>query len=130
MAKTNKPEAEQPREDALAEEAAQVEEQAEAVEAAQERRATERQKASARKGVPRDSDTPSELPSRGGEKKYSVERLTQDSIGFLGVESHIVAGALHEVDKEYLTLDEAETLVNDWLNTEVISSAPAEVYEG
>lgn len=48
-----------------------------------------------------------------------VERLIADGGAFLGHESHIVAGALAEVPRKNLTIEEAEAAVDAWLKQPV-----------
>jgi hypothetical protein len=66
-----------------------------------------------------DAATPSQQEGAGGETAYSQERLIEEATSFLGHPTHVVAGALHGVDQEYLTIKEATKLVDDFLKREV-----------
>lgn len=55
----------------------------------------------------------------GGQTAYSVERLIAEAPSFLGYESHVVVGALHGTDKEFLTIDEAKAAVETWLGSDL-----------
>lgn len=46
---------------------------------------------------------------------YSRDRLVAEANEFLGYPPHVVAGALHDVRKQNLTVDETKNLVNKWL---------------
>ena len=50
---------------------------------------------------------------------YSVERMIADSDAFIGVASHVVAGALDGWKKDTVTAAEAKARVEEWLNTPV-----------
>lgn len=50
---------------------------------------------------------------------YPVERLIAESDGFLGVPSHVTAGALHGSRKKELTLAEAGAAIEAWNSREV-----------
>lgn len=67
----------------------------------------------------KDAETPKEAvkaadPPEEAES-FSVERLINEAGAFLNQPSHVVAGALHGVDRKNLTLDEAEAAVDAWL---------------
>ena len=52
--------------------------------------------------------------------KVPVSRLIAESQGFLGRPSFVVAGALHgHASDEELTVDEAQSLIKDWLKKPV-----------
>lgn len=105
--------------DAREDEAEQVREAAEEAEAAEEKRAKEMEKAASLKSYPDDAGGPPAQKDKGGETAYSHERLIGEAEDFLGQPSHVVAGALHGVEDAYLTVQEAESLVDDFLNREV-----------
>jgi hypothetical protein len=69
--------------------------------------------------VAEDAGTPSQQTASGGETGYSHERLIAEAQSFLGHPPHVVAGALHGVDQEYLTIKEAESAVDSFLKREV-----------
>lgn len=48
------------------------------------------------------------------ERTYSLDRLQREADAFLGVPSHVAAGAFYGVDKEELTVDEAKALVAEF----------------
>jgi hypothetical protein len=73
---------------------------------AAEARAAEAQRAQDKAG----SDVPPpELPKRGGraEPKYARARLVEDASDLFAAPAFALVGALHGVDSEYLTIDEA-----------------------
>lgn len=49
-----------------------------------------------------------------------VERLVDESQGFLGVPSHVAAGAFSGVNRKSLTLDEAESAVSTWQKAVIV----------
>lgn len=51
--------------------------------------------------------------------RFPVDRLISEGENFLGHPSHVVAGALHAVNRKELTLDEAREAVDAWLSTPV-----------
>lgn len=106
-------------EPATGDEAAEVEEQQEQAAAAEEKREkTAEKRAMSRKDYVEGSDPPSQV-TKGGETAYSHERLTADSMAFLGEPPHVVAGALYGNDEAYLTLAETTTLINTFKAREV-----------
>lgn len=87
--------------------------------AAEKRQAVqEKQAATASDKLGTDAGAPSER-TRKGDKSFSRERLLTDSQDLVGHPPHVLAGALYGDDREYLTLDEAEAAVNDYLSREV-----------
>ena len=52
--------------------------------------------------------------AKGDDRKFSVERLLGDSERFLGVQRHVLAGALHGNTKKNLTVAEARSLVEEF----------------
>lgn len=54
-----------------------------------------------------------------GAEAIPVGRLVTEAQDFLGVEPHVVAGALHGQRKSELTVDECRALVEKWLSTPV-----------
>lgn len=52
------------------------------------------------------------------DKTYDKERIIAESRGFLGVPSHVAAGALIDAPKK-LSVQEAKDLVRTWLGREV-----------
>lgn len=55
-----------------------------------------------------------QAPARKPPRKVSVARLISQAGGFLGVESHVAAGALHGVRDPELTVDEARQRIDAW----------------
>lgn len=106
--------AEQQRED-RADEAEAAEDQAETAAEAEERRERERERASGLKSVPEGAGPPTEKTTRAGDTQFARDRLIAEGAALTGYEPHVLAGALHEVDKEYLTVAEANKLVEQWL---------------
>lgn len=53
------------------------------------------------------------------EVRYSEEELRENAGPLLGVSPHAVAGALYDSGRKTHTLEEAQTLVNDFLKREV-----------
>jgi hypothetical protein len=104
-------------------EAERVEEQQQLEAQASERRTRERSRASARKSIPEGAEAAE--ATRGGETAYPYQRLIDDADDFFGHPAYVVAGALHGVDREFLTLGEVEGFIDDFLNHEV-NPAPAE----
>lgn len=47
------------------------------------------------------------------------ERLIEEADAYLGHPPHVAAGALHGVEDEELTVDQAKERVDDWLAQEV-----------
>lgn len=62
----------------------------------------------------------------GGARAYEVGRLIDESDGFLGCTPHVAAGALHDVKKKALTVEEAKKHVSKWLAGEVATSGQKE----
>jgi hypothetical protein len=56
---------------------------------------------------------------KGGTTAFSRDRLLRDAQPLLGLDTHVVAGALHASTEEYLTIDEARALVETWLTAPV-----------
>jgi hypothetical protein len=104
--------------EAREDEAEQVREAAEAAEVAEEKRTRQMEQAAERKSYDDEAAPPAQR-DKGGETAYSHDRLIEEAEDFLGQPSHVVAGALHGVEDAYLTVQEAETLVSDFLNREV-----------
>lgn len=52
-------------------------------------------------------------------EEFPVERLVQESQDFLGVPRHVAAGALSGVNKQNLTVEEADAAVKTFLKAEV-----------
>lgn len=53
---------------------------------------------------------------------YPHDRLIEDAWDFFQQPSHVLAGALHDNPKEYLTLKEAEAAIAGFLSHEVSST--------
>jgi hypothetical protein len=98
--------------------AERAEEAAEQAAKAEERRAREAERAQEKKSYPDDADAPTQV-QRSGEDAFAISRLITDAPDFLGVASHVAAGALHNSDKEYLTVEQAKKQIDAWLGTEV-----------
>lgn len=52
-------------------------------------------------------------------ERFARQRLVQDAYGFFRCPGHVVAGALAGVDKEQLTLPEAQAAIDEWLKSTV-----------
>lgn len=61
-----------------------------------------------------------------GKTAYSVERLMTDGAGLVGYGPHVIAGALHGVDADYLTPDEVRQHVDKWLSKEDSTQASSQ----
>ena len=62
---------------------------------------------------------PAEKNEKTEEQLISVDRLLAESDAFLGCESYVLAGALHGVRKKNMTVDEAKSLIDEWLQKPV-----------
>lgn len=96
-------------------EAAAVEAQQEADATASQRRAREAARATQKKTYPEGALPPSQKVAQDGTKSYAVQRLIREADSFMGHPSHVVAGALHDCEHEYLTIEDAADRVEDWL---------------
>lgn len=97
---------------------------------AEEKRERERERVENLKSTPKDSAAPTQRSVKGGDTAYAVERLIAEADEFLGEPPHVVAGALYGIDKEYLTVGEAQKLVSNFMSSESpvthITPGPAE----
>lgn len=93
----------------------QDEEQAEAAKAAAKRE-REQEKAAELKSVPEGALPPTEKQVRG-ETAFARQWLIDHAEDVLGHPAHVVAGALHFVEDEYLTTKEATKLIDSWLES-------------
>lgn len=59
-------------------------------------------------------ETPPTQRDEGGETAYSTERLIAEANEFIGEPPHVVAGALHGADEDYMTLDALKERVKKW----------------
>jgi hypothetical protein len=75
----------------------------------------QQQAAESREAYPDDAEGPPPEVEKGGETAYLTERMIADSHQFLGVPSHVAAGALAEVTDAYITVKDAKRLVENWL---------------
>lgn len=98
----------------------------EAADAAREERGAASAKASDEAGASVASGAGSQAAAKGSSKAadegpptYTLDRLTADSFGFLGVEQHVAAGALHGVTEKEMTIKDAKARVKAWLKSEV-----------
>lgn len=106
--------------DAREDEAAEAEaQQDEGLTAAEKREADKLRVATRRKGIDHEAGEYPSTVERGGDTAYPQERLIEDAEALLGHAPHVVAGALHDNPKAYLSLKEAEKLVSDFLEREV-----------
>jgi len=76
------------------------------------------QKAEAKPSQAEDGGPPSQVAGDGG-TAYSIDRLIAESDAFLGIPSHVMAGALHGEKKKHLTLDEARERAEKWSTSPV-----------
>lgn len=106
---------------ARAEGAERVEEQQEDEEVAAARRERESEQASQLKSVPDGALPPTERTKRNGDTSYQRDWLIANAQPVLGHDAHVVVGALHGDDREYLTVAEATKQIETWLATPVIS---------
>lgn len=77
--------------------------------------------------VDKDAETPrpsqsSPAKTPKGERRFSAAELQADARPRLGVSPATVAGAMVGRSKETYTLDEAERLVNEFLDREIVPS--------
>lgn len=103
------------------EEARAAEADAVAAQVAQEEEAAEKRAEQAAAAANLKANQGEALPptqkSVGGVTAYAMDRLISEGEGLLGYEPHVVAGAMHGVDKEYLTVDQAKARVERWLDS-------------
>jgi len=71
------------------------------------------------KGAERDDKAEAAVKSAPSEPRIPVTRLKAESIDFLGVEPHVVAGALHGRHDTELTVSDVRNRVQEWLSTPV-----------
>lgn len=123
MAKQNAKEtspAETPEAQAEAQAAAAEEQTQAEAEASESREAEMERRGESRKTYPEDAEAPpsqvSKGQGKGKETAYSQERLIAEATDFLGVPSHVAAGALHGNPEAYLTVDEARVEVEKYEN--------------
>lgn len=103
--------------EARAEEREDVQNLTDAEETAEAKR--ELEKAAGLKSVPEGALPPTEKTTRSGETVFTREWLIANAQNVLGHDSHVVVGALHGDDREYLSVKEATQAVDAWLNTVV-----------
>lgn len=98
-----------------------VQEQTEAVQTAEERREAQQERASTLKSVPEGALPPSEKTTKGGETTFARARFLDPYEGpaLTGHEAHVIAGALHLDDAEYLSVADVQQKVETWLATPV-----------
>lgn len=122
MAKTDEPAAASTAESEAAAregEAEQVEEQMAEEESAAVKREAQAQRAAQLKSVPEGALAPTEKTTRSGETQFQRDRLIREAQPLLGYDSHVVVGALHGDSREYLTVDQAKSRIEEWLSTVV-----------
>jgi hypothetical protein len=67
----------------------------------------------------------SSQPAKEAPKTVPVARLMAESDAYLGYPDHVVAGALSGVNKKDMSIDEAKSLVNKWLQKPVATAEEA-----
>lgn len=68
------------------------------------------------------ADGGDQSPTSDGAEVYPVADLIEQSVGFLGVQAHVAAGALHG-RKADLTIDDAKARVDAWLKAPLTKEA-------
>lgn len=105
-----------------------AEEQNELEAEAADKRARQQEQAGELKSVPDGALPPTEKTTRSGETAFARQWLIDNAQNVLGCDGHVVVGALHGDDREYLTVKEAEKAIDSWLNT-VVTVDPNETEE-
>jgi hypothetical protein len=99
-------------------EAERVEEEMIEEETAEERRQREEARAEQLKSVPEGAQAPLERTTRGGETAFKRDHLLANARALTEHEEHVLVGALHGDDREYLTATEAQRAADDFLDRE------------
>lgn len=96
-----------------------AEEQAQEEETAAAKRERQQERAADLRSVPEGALPPTEKTTRGGDSQFARQWLIDNSQNMLGCDSHVVVGALHGDDREYLTVKEATKAIEQWLDSVV-----------
>ena len=67
-----------------------------------------------------DGGVPTQKEGEGGATAYHRDRLMgPEAVDLTGHPGHVVAGALADVEDDYLTTDEAKAKIDAWLGREI-----------
>jgi hypothetical protein len=114
--------------EARAEELGITEEQQDLEADAADKRARQQEQAAELKSVPEGALAPTEKTTRSGETTFARQWLIDNAQNVLGYDGHVVVGALHGDDREYLTVKETTKAIESWLGS-VVSVDPNETEE-
>jgi hypothetical protein len=94
-------------------------------EKAEAKREREAERAESLKSVPEGAAAPNEKLLRSGETVFRQQWLIDNAWNVLNIPPFEVAGAFHGVEQEYLSVKDAERLVDDY-RTRVVNVDPSE----
>jgi hypothetical protein len=65
---------------------------------------------------------PLERETSSGETEFQRDYLIANALPLTGLEPHVLVGALHGSDQEFLTAEQAKEIAQKWLDSEVAPS--------